>query len=75
MEEGKDAAIFWATGAGKSLTYQLPPLHLNQVAIVISPLISLMQDQCAKLNSRAGGLEIAHIWDLLRVIPKQKRGP
>ena len=59
MEEGKDAAIFWATGAGKSLTYQLPPLHLNQVAIVISPLISLMQDQCAKLNSRAGGLEIA----------------
>jgi hypothetical protein len=59
MAEGKDAAIFWATGAGKSLTYQLPPLHLNQVAIVISPLISLMQDQCAKLNSRAGGLEIA----------------
>jgi hypothetical protein len=60
LVESKDACVFWATGAGKSLVYQLPPLHLqNQVAIVVSPLISLMQDQCAKLNGRGGGIDIA----------------
>ncbi|KAL7497312.1 hypothetical protein ACHAWT_005759 [Skeletonema menzelii] len=56
LAESKDACVFWATGAGKSLVYQLPPLHLqNHVAIVVSPLISLMQDQCAKLNGRGSG--------------------
>lgn len=59
LAESKDACVFWATGAGKSLVYQLPPLHTNQVAIVVSPLISLMQDQCAKLNGRGGGVDIA----------------
>ncbi|KAL7552803.1 hypothetical protein ACHAWF_016059 [Thalassiosira exigua] len=54
---GKDACVFWATGAGKSLCYQLPPLHLHQVAVVISPLISLMEDQVSKLNGR--GSEVA----------------
>ena len=34
LVESKDACVFWATGAGKSLVYQLPPLHLqNQIAI------------------------------------------
>mmetsp|Transcript_17700 Transcript_17700/g.50678 ORF Transcript_17700/g.50678 Transcript_17700/m.50678 type:complete len:1090 (+) Transcript_17700:41-3310(+) len=47
----RDVAVFWATGAGKSITYQIPPLHTNKVAIVISPLISLMQDQVGKLNN------------------------
>ncbi len=42
---GKDTCVFWATGAGKSLCYQLPPLYLNQVAVVVSPLISLMEDR------------------------------
>jgi superfamily II DNA helicase RecQ len=46
----KDAAVFWATGSGKSLCFQIPPLYLNKVAIVVSPLISLMQDQVRKLN-------------------------
>ena len=48
----RDACAFWATGAGKSLTYQLPPLHLNQVSVIVTPLVSLMMDQVAKLNSR-----------------------
>jgi superfamily II DNA helicase RecQ len=46
----RDVAIFWATSQGKSLCYQIPSLHLNQVAVVVSPLISLMHDQVSKLN-------------------------
>lgn len=48
---GRDVAIFWATGSGKSLTYHLPPLFLNKIGLVVSPLISLMQDQVHKLNA------------------------
>lgn len=49
-----DCGVFWATGSGKSLCYQLPALHTNKMAIIISPLISLMQDQCDKLNGSTG---------------------
>jgi ATP-dependent DNA helicase RecQ len=38
------------TGAGKSLTYQLPSLLLKGAVVVVSPLISLMQDQQDKLD-------------------------
>lgn len=48
--QGRDVAVFWATGSGKSLSYQIPPLYLGKVALVVSPLISLMQDQVHKLN-------------------------
>jgi DEAD/DEAH box helicase len=53
-----DVAVYWATGQGKSLCYQIPALFksnnnnnlINNMVVVVSPLISLMQDQCHKLN-------------------------
>lgn len=53
--DGRDTAIFWATGRGKSICYQLPALLTRRTVIVISPLISLMTDQVTKLNNTVGG--------------------
>ncbi len=47
---GDDALIVMPTGAGKSLCYQLPSLVRGGTALVISPLIALMEDQVAKLE-------------------------
>jgi len=50
--QGQDTLAILATGAGKSLCYQLPALLLGGTTIVVSPLIALMKDQLDMLSER-----------------------
>jgi ATP-dependent DNA helicase RecQ len=47
--ERRDTLATMPTGAGKSLCYQLPALHLDGMTPVVSPLIALMKDHTDKL--------------------------
>jgi ATP-dependent DNA helicase RecQ len=56
---GRNTLAIMPTGAGKSLCYQLPALHLAGTTVIVSPLISLMKDQVDKLDE--AGLEVSQV--------------
>ncbi|MFK7741451.1 MAG: DNA helicase RecQ [Planctomycetota bacterium] len=56
----RDALVVLPTGGGKSLCYQLPPLVLDKLTVVVSPLIALMQDQVDGLRLNGVPAAAAH---------------
>ncbi|XP_066391510.1 uncharacterized protein [Miscanthus floridulus] len=50
--DGRDCLAVMATGSGKSICYQIPPLVTKKTAVVVSPLLSLMQDQVMSLKQK-----------------------
>jgi ATP-dependent DNA helicase RecQ len=77
---GKDVVAILPTGGGKSLCYQLPAVIKNQLVVVISPLIALMNDQAhhlAKMGIPSGAIHSGRTLDEKKLIfsELQKNGP
>ncbi|WNG87780.1 DEAD/DEAH box helicase [Mycobacterium sp. ITM-2016-00317] len=75
--DGRDVLAVMPTGAGKSAIYQVPAVLLDGTTVVVSPLISLQQDQidalnaggavqAAAVNSRQSDSANEHSWEALR---------
>ncbi|MCX6635117.1 MAG: DNA topoisomerase 3, partial [Acidobacteria bacterium] len=60
LAAGEDVLLVMPTGSGKSLCYQLPAVARGGTALVISPLIALMEDQVAKLAAQGFAAERIH---------------
>src|SRR5947209_6896097 len=66
----RDTLAIMPTGAGKSLCYQLPALHIAGTTVVVSPLIALMKDQVDKLIE--AGVKVAQLNSTLSVREEQE---
>ena len=60
VTSGGDALVIFPTGRGKSLCFQIPALCRKGMALVVSPLVALMQDQVAALKRRGVAAECLH---------------
>ncbi|MGY3186959.1 RecQ family ATP-dependent DNA helicase [Lysinibacillus sp. TE18511] len=68
--EGKDVIALLPTGMGKSLCYQLPGYILHKPVLIVSPLLSLMQDQVEELK-RFGEKRVVALNSFLTVSEKR----
>ena len=60
LAEGESLLVLMPTGGGKSLCYQIPALMREGVAVVVSPLIALMNDQVAGLHAAGVAAACVH---------------
>lgn len=68
---GNHALVIMPTGSGKSLTYQVPALMLDDITVVISPLIALMKDQVDGLVKK--GIDATFINSSLNKLERELR--